>query len=169
MGHLKARSAGGFFSCDLSNLGLLAYGLQNLAKETLQLCPFSAVSLVIIFCIFKYTGSLERNLGILTLKSLRASHDAMTSVCPSGGFSLPQEMAGALESDDALGLCMPPRVWAAWESFMKCVWGNEVREGGAVPFLAQGTQTIPMGTGVSRLSSFHHRCGLGGWIETSPI
>lgn len=70
--------------------------------------------------------SLERTLGILTLKSLYAFHYAMTSVCSSGGFSLPhsREMADGLESEETLCLHMPPRVSAEPEIFMKCVRGE---------------------------------------------
>lgn len=76
--------------------------------------------------------SLERNGGILTLKSLYVFHEAMTLVCSSGGFSPPrsQEMAGGVESDEALCLRVTPRVSAASESFMKCVWRMKPGKGG---------------------------------------
>lgn len=73
-----------------------------------------------------------------------------------------------MESDDAVSVSASESMGGIEELHEMCL-GQCSQGRGAGPFLAQGTQTIPMGTDVSRLPSFHHRYGLRGRPETSPV
>lgn len=109
--------------------------------------------------------SLERNLGILTLKSLYAFHYAMTSVCSSGGFSLPhsREMADGLESEDTVS------AHASW-SISRTRDLPEMYSRGMKP--GKGGSALSSSGGTSQheppVPYFHHRCGLGGRPRPLP-
>ena len=79
------------------------------------------MSPVIILCIFKYVVSLERNLGILTLKSLCVFHYAMIPIYSSVGFFLlphSQAVTNAMKEDNIASLRMTASIKGLQEMFL---------------------------------------------------